>query len=103
MPGTTETPGTPGATPPGSYGTPVLTYEVHGSHGDYTEEWYCQPPAPGIVYRVTDCTWTPGYTVRRIFAVSVGQGREALNVSDGKPTTVTPGSAMELDERKPNG
>ena len=59
-----------------SYRTPIITCEVHGSNGEYTEEWYCQPPAAGIVYRVTDCRWSPDFTTRRIFAVSVGQGRE---------------------------
>ena len=57
-------------------GTPLLTYEVHGSNGDYTEEWYCQPPPAGIVYLVTDCRWSPDFSTRRIFAVSTGQGRE---------------------------
>lgn len=54
---------------------PILTEQITDSNGTYQQEWYCQPPAPGLTYRVTDATWTPDHTVRRIHAIQLGHGR----------------------------
>ena len=55
---------------------PVLTEDVSDAYGDYQQQWYCQPPAKGIPFRVTDCTWTPDHKVRKIFEVAIGQGSQ---------------------------
>jgi len=58
------------------YGTPVLTEQASDRQGDYEQQWYCQPPPPGVAFMVTDAAWSPDHTIRRIFAVSFGHGSE---------------------------
>lgn len=55
-------------------GKPVLTEQASDNSGSYEQQWYCQPPAPGVTYMVTDCAWTPDHRVRAIFAVQLGHG-----------------------------
>lgn len=55
---------------------PVLTEQVTDAYGTYTAEWHTDPPPPGVTYRVTDSTWAPDHSVRRIYAIAIGQGRD---------------------------
>lgn len=57
-------------------GRPILTEEVTTEDGTYTQQWYCQPPPAGTPYRVTDCTWGDHHTIRRIYAITLGQGHD---------------------------
>ena len=62
----------------------MATYDVHDDNGDYTEEWHCQPPAIGVAYMVTSCTWSPDHTVRKIYAVDISRGRETRSARTGR-------------------
>ena len=45
---------------------PILTELRRDGDSYYLEEWYCEPPAVGVRYRVIDEEWTGEYHVRSI-------------------------------------
>lgn len=54
----------------------LLTEQIDDENGSYEQQWFTQPPAPGVTFLVTDCTWSPDRKTRKIYAVSPGRGSE---------------------------
>lgn len=54
-------------------GKPILAEQVSDIHGEYRQEWYCDPPAEGAAYHVIRCTWAPDRSVRKIYEIRLGE------------------------------